>query len=223
MITGRQIKAARALLGWDAAALAAHANMTRETVSNIENNLTQARETTMADIVRAFNDNGLEFIDNHGVRLKPQGVEVLEGADGFAKFYDFIYEHLSKHGGSVCVSGVDEALFIKHQGDWSASYMKRMAKLEKERGDIHMRILVREGDTNFVASEYAKYKWQAKKYFSPTPFYVFGDNLALISFVHEPAPLIILVKSAVFDEAYRHSFDNAWVSAQEPPVSKKRR
>jgi transcriptional regulator with XRE-family HTH domain len=44
MITPRQIRAARALLGLDAAELADRAGLTRATVTNIENSGVQPRE-----------------------------------------------------------------------------------------------------------------------------------------------------------------------------------
>lgn len=220
MITGRQIRAARGLLGWDATDLAAKANLTRETVSKIENESVQPREGTIADIVRVFDENGLEFTDNSGVRLKPHSMETFEGRDGFVRFFETIHEHLRTHGGDICVSGVDERLFVKYQGDFANVHMGRMAELAKQRPDLKMRILIAEDDYNFVASNYASYRWQPKELFSPTAFYVFGDCLALISFTHDPAPLVILIKSAAFAEAYRHSFNQVWTLAQDPKPRK---
>src|SRR5262249_16695463 len=154
--------------------------LSRETISKIENSHVQPHEKSLASIFRAFNENGVEFTDNSGVRLKPQNVEVLEGSAGFTRFYDFVYEHLSKHGGSVCVRGVDELLFAKYRLNAEAdaiTHQERMAKLTKKRNDIKVQILVREGDYNFVASAYAEYKWQPAKNFSNAAFYVYGDTL----------------------------------------------
>jgi len=220
MITGRQIRAARALLGWDATDLAEKAGLTRETVSKVENDSVHAREDTLAKMLRVFSQNDVELTDNSGVRLKPQSVEIFEGTSGFFAFYSYVYDYLVQYGGDVCVSGVDEKLFVKYQGDFSDIHMKRMAELAEKHKEFMMHILVQEGDYNFVASNYAKYKWQSKKHFSATPFYVFGNQLALISFTHEPAPLVILIKSSCFAEAYRHSFDLAWDGAQIPPPKK---
>ncbi len=220
MITPRQIRAARALLGWEAVVLAEKAGVTKEAISRIEGEKVRPHESTLAKILRAFNDAGVEFTPNTGVQLKPQNVEVLEGTPGFLRFYDCVYEHLSAYGGKVCVSGVNERLFVKYQGDFADVHMDRMAELVKRRDDILMRILVKEGDYNFVASKYAQYRWQPKQYFSPAPFYVFGDNLALISFTHDPSPLVIFIKSANLAEAYKHSFDLAWEHAIDPPPQK---
>lgn len=222
MITGRQIRAARGLLGWDATVLAEKTGLTRETISRIETDLVRPHEKSLIKIFRAFDENGVEFTENHGVRLKPHSIENFEGREGFVRFYEIIHEHLQAHGGDVCVSGVDEKLFAKYRDD-PELHRSRMAELIKQYPDLRMRILIEEGDYNFVASQYATYRWQPKESFSPTAFYVFGNCLALISFTHDPAPLVVLIKSAAFAEAYRHSFNLAWMSSKDPaPEGKKK-
>lgn len=219
MITGRQIRAARALLDWDSSVLAEKAGLTRQTVSRIESDVVQPQENTLSRIMLAFSESGIEFTDNCGVRLKPQSVEVLSDTSGFSRFYEYVYEEISRHGGMVCVSGVDEKLFSKYRLN-PEIHRERMKELCSHRKDIHMRILVEEGDYNFAASSYATYRWQPKKHFSKAAFYVFGSSLALISFDNQPPPLIILIKSAAFADAYRSSFDIAWNNALIPPDTK---
>lgn len=217
MITSRQIRAARGLLGWDAVVLAQKAGLTKEAISRIESDKVRPHERTLVKILRAFNEAGVEFTPNTGVQLKPQNVEVLEGTPGFACFYDYVYEYLSEFGGDVCISGVQEKLFIKYHGEYAAGHSRRMTDLVKKRGDLHMRVLVEEGDLDFSSSDYAAYRWQPKEHFSPASFYVFGDNIALISFAHDPAPLVVFIKSASLADAYKRSFDLAWEHAQVPP------
>lgn len=218
MITGRQIRAARSLLNWDSADLAARAGLTRQTISRIEADLVQPQEGTLARLMQAFSEGGVEFLDSSGVRMKPQNVEVLVDTAGFTRFYDYVYEEISRHGGMVCVSGVDERLFSKYRLNPEV-HRERMRALCEKRGDIQMRILVEEGDYNFVASNYASYRWQSKDQFTKAAFYVFGGVLALISFDNQPPPLIILIKSATFAEAYRNAFDITWKHAIIPPSS----
>ncbi|MBI1273936.1 MAG: helix-turn-helix domain-containing protein [Alphaproteobacteria bacterium] len=214
MISGRQIRAARALLDMSQEALAKSAGLTPQAIRKIEDGSVQPREGTIADIMRAFNNQGVEFTDNNGVRFKPQNIEVLENRDGFSRFYEILFEHLSEHGGDVCVSGVNERLFAKYRTN-AEVHREKMAELVKNRSDLTMRILIEDGDQNYTAASYAQYRWQQKEYFSPTSFYVFGDHLGLISFSHDPAPLVVLIKSSPFAEAYRQSFNFAWSNAKE--------
>ena len=204
--------------------LAGLVGLTVQAIRKIESESVQPREGTIMDIEQIFADRGIEFIDNQGVKLKPQSAEIVtfEGVEGFSKFYDFIYSYLKKHGGNICVGGVDESLFSKYRQN-PEEHRLRMAELIKQRKDISMRILIQEGDYNFAASAYAEYRWQPKEYFSPTSFYAFGECLALISFANKPTPLVVLIKSGSFTEAYRHSFDLAWANAQVPPTINKRK
>jgi len=201
--------------------LANFAGLTKQGVSKIEDGAVQPREGTIADITRVFSERGIDFTESQGVRLKPTNMETLEGREGFIRFFEIMHEHLRTHGDDICVSGVDESLFVKYQGDFADTHMSRMAELAKQRPNLRMRILIADGDYNFVASDYATYRWQPKELFSPTAFYVFGDCLALISFSHDPAPLVILIKSAAFAEAYRHSFDLVWKAAKKPTPKEK--
>lgn len=212
-----QIRAALGLLNWENRDLAKLCKITAQSVSNIKRGVTRPQPRVLSAVRRVFESQGIEFLENSGVRFKLEGVSILQEYEGFRKFYDLIYDRLFHFGGLVCVSGVDEKLFVKYQKDFSQPHMDRMAELVKQRKDIHMKILVRDGDTNFVASNYASYRWQRPENFTPTAFYVFTDYLALISFHGENAPKVILIHSAVFANSYRRQFMEQWASAKIPP------
>lgn len=213
-----QVRAALGLLKWENSDLAKLCGVSAQSVSNIKRGATRGQPRILAAMQKAFESHGVEFLDGSGVRLKRESVEILRGSDGFRALFDQIYAHASLHGGLICVSGVDETLFIKHQGDFAHPHMKRMAALAKKRKDFRMHILVREGDRNFVAARYARYRWQSAEGFSPTAFYVFGGNLALISFAGPDAPSVVLMRSSAFAEAYRKQFDTQWRHAKTPVI-----
>jgi len=216
MIVGRQIRAARALLDMSQDELAEAAGLTPQAIRKIEGGDVQPREGTIADITRVFDERGLEFTENTGVRLKPQGVEVLIGHDGLCHFFDLVYEHVRKHGGTIIQTGVDESLFSEHLGKYSPVHVKRMAQLIKERHDIKVLALIKEGDTNFVCSDYAEYRWLPKEMFDPVPFYVFGDSLGVMSFQTTPAPTIVVHHIPAITHAYKKQFEALWNLSKEP-------
>ena len=79
MLTGPQIRAARALLGWSARETAIISGISLPTIQRLEQNNSvspTAQSRTIADLKRAFEEAGVEFIgtpDNGpGVRLKPK-------------------------------------------------------------------------------------------------------------------------------------------------------
>ncbi|MDD5586600.1 MAG: helix-turn-helix transcriptional regulator [Alphaproteobacteria bacterium] len=220
MTIGRQVRAARGLLRWSSATLGEKAGLTRETINKIEDDAVQPREGTLKDIIRVFDENGVEFIENSGVRLKPNSIEEFSGRDGFHHFYDILYADLVTNGGLIYASGVDEKLFCQYYGDCSRSnkHIVRMNEMMRARGEQYcMNILVCENDSNYVADGYARYRWLSKEYFTPACFYVFNNYLALISFTAIPAPHVILIKSAAFADAYRQLFQKLWETAKIPP------
>jgi transcriptional regulator with XRE-family HTH domain len=215
MITGRQIRAARSLLEWDAEILAAKAGLSRDTIFNIESGRTQARESSLNDIVHVFDIHGVEFIEQQGVRFKSNDIEVYEGPDRFTDFFDFMYEYLKHHGGDICAGGHDARLYCKYRKN-PEIHRERMTELVKG-GKVKVRFMVREGDDYLLATSYAQFKWQPKESFVPTSFYAFGECLALVSFVHETPPYVVLLKSGPFAEAYRQAFDISWKQARDVP------
>lgn len=76
MITGVQIRAARAILSWTAAEVADRAGLRRETVQRLEKHedVPPSRSQSLKNLKRVFEEAGIEFIegDDHkgpGVRL----------------------------------------------------------------------------------------------------------------------------------------------------------
>lgn len=210
-LTGKQVRAARALAGWDRPDLAERTGFSLMTIQNIELETKRPKQKTLDKIIAAFDEVGIEFIENQGVRYKPSNLEVFEGASRFDAFYDFLYEHLKRNGGDVCVCVTDERLMARYRKDPDL-HRRRMKELFNK-GDMRFRVLAEE--SNFV-SDYAQYKWQPKHSVSPTSFYAFGNCLALISFAHHPSPYIVVIQSKPIAEAYRASFNIAWEQAKDP-------
>jgi transcriptional regulator with XRE-family HTH domain len=211
-----QLRAARALLDWSRAELATQTGVSEPTIHRLENGVGEPGINTQTKIRRFFESHGIEFLDSDGVRKRPEGVEIFQGDEDFRKLYDLIYAQASYYGGTICVSGVDETLFERHQRSFYPMHKDRMARLAKERKDFKMMILIREGDTFFMASSYATYRWQNEEDFSTTSFYVFGSYLALISFHAAVSPKVILIHSREFADAYRKQFMGDWKRAKEP-------
>lgn len=218
MTIGRQISAARGLLRWSGNVLAEKAGLTRDTVNRIEDGSVQPQKGTLTDIIRVFDQNGVEFTENWGVRFKPQGVEVLIGEQGLQRFFDGVFEYSKTHGGTIMQLGIEEDMFWAMGVDFANAHRKRMTDLVKERKDIKVLAILCEGDTNFIASDYNQYRWISKEMFSPVPFYIYGECLAIMNFQTVPSPTIILHKFPAITEAYRKQFDIFWKMTKEPDL-----
>jgi transcriptional regulator with XRE-family HTH domain len=76
MITAAQIRAARALLKWTQAALAAKSGLSAVTLNMIESETVRPRKGTLAAIQQALEDGGVEFMGpggGYGVRFRDAG------------------------------------------------------------------------------------------------------------------------------------------------------
>lgn len=71
MVTGKHIRAARAVVGLDLSDLAEAAGVSRNTVSRIERGA-EAMASTMGKLQRALEAEGIEFLDigNPGIRWR---------------------------------------------------------------------------------------------------------------------------------------------------------
>ena len=77
VITGRHIRAGRALLGWAQSDLCKRSNVALRTVRRMEafDEAVGARTDTLGRVVAVLEKAGIEFLNNGspGVRLRPQG------------------------------------------------------------------------------------------------------------------------------------------------------
>jgi transcriptional regulator with XRE-family HTH domain len=212
-----QIRAAISLLNWENKDLAAACGVTDQSISNIKRGITRPQPKILANIQNVLERNGIEFTENSGVRFKSDNVTVFDGPEKFDAFTVFLYEHLKVRGGDVCLSAEDEWLFAKYRKDPDL-HRKRMKELYDQGIIKSFRILA--DKSNFTNKYgYSTYKWQPHASLSPTAFYCFGDCLALISFVHNPPPYVVVLQSEPIAASYRHAFEIAWSVAKDPPAS----
>jgi transcriptional regulator with XRE-family HTH domain len=218
MLTPRQVRAARGLLGWDATELSKRTALSPKTISNIETERTQPQAGTLERIAKALIDGGVEFTANQGVRLRSSGIDIYEGPERFEEFYEFLYEQLKTQGGDVCLSVTDERLLGKYRKDADVHY-QRMQDLHEKGVLKSFRILANQ--SNFASKyPYNIYRWQPQSSLAPTAFYTFADCLALISFVHQTPPYVVVLRSAPLVHSYNLAFDAAWRAAAPPSKAK---
>lgn len=133
-------------------------------------------------------------------------VEVFRGKSVVRTLYKRIISEFEKARGEVLISGVDERKFIDEDRLALEQHLKKLQVL-----NCMERVLVMEGDANFVEGPQTSYKWTPRQSFSPTPIFVFNDHIAMLVW-GEPNHLIIIQNNALAD-AYRKQFNLLWESA----------
>ncbi len=206
MPTIEQIRAARALLGWNQHDLAKKADLSQTGIARIENGTNQPNSKTLTKIESAFDKAGIEFIDKTGLRKRPEGnVVTFAGGSQFAEFLNYVYETLATTSDkTVLANNVNESAFIEWAGDYAQTHLERMSQLR-----VSYKIIIEEGDQNFVAAQYAEYRWLDPESFSSICYYVFADHTALINFEDNDV-YVYVIESPAIAAFYKNEFDKIW-------------
>lgn len=209
--TPSQIRAACGLAGWNGSDLANKVGISKQMMSAYLAGKSGLSGQNLEKISYHFDLEGIEFTADEGVKRKTLKTKTYRGQSGFVDFMHFVYETARDKGGEFCVSNVDETIFTEKLGqEADAAYMEKMKGIK---GSYSFKILIKEGDTNYVASDYAKYRWMPKAQFHSVPFYVFGDNLAFLIFEGETT--IHLINNHEIASAQRTQFNLSWDGAKK--------
>lgn len=219
MPTIEQIRAARALIGWSQKDLADHADLSQTGVARIENGTNHPNSSTIAKILSAFDKADIEFIGDSGVKKRVNEIKILRGADAMSNFLDDVYKTAVKYGTKdkpteVFLSNVVHQNWIKWMGP--ERWKNHTDRMTKDKALMDVRIIIKEGDRNFPAAAYSKYKWINEEYFNDKSFYSYHDRLAFLDF-SENNLTISIMKQHNFARGYRDLFLIAWNTIATAP------
>ncbi|TAH37497.1 MAG: XRE family transcriptional regulator [Alphaproteobacteria bacterium] len=205
-----QLAAARGMLGWTLKELSEKTNITIEAINKFERGeVANPRESTIRLIRQCFEDHGVEFIDR-GIRRKGDIVSHFEGDEAIDRLFDDIIATLKKYPEkNLDIFGIDEKKFLDNYPE------ENLTAHIKERHKLHIkqRLLICEGDTNYVGDT-STYRWVPKEYFSTTPTFVYGSKVATI--LWELPPQIIIVNNELYAQERRRNFNMMWEKALMP-------
>ena len=209
MITKSQIKAARSLLEWDQSDLARASGLSLTSIATLEQGKASPRPSTWVAIQKAFEDAGIEFLPDPGVRLRREKFhfQLLEGHESMLKVWRDIEACYDKTGGEVLLSGVDEKIWIKKYKD----DLREVINWRKDR-NIITRFLICEGDV-WLTADVKYYRAVPKVLFQQTPYYVYADRLAIINW--QAPQTVLLVQNQAIAETFRRQIEFNWSMGRE--------
>ena len=212
MPTGKQIRAARALVEWSADDLSTKIGLSRESVQSIERNDKSPRASTVNKIIQVFNDNGVEFIGESGVILKDEELVRFTGDNAFLQVLD-----------DVVATSRDqetpEALFACVIDELSPTVVvENYRRLRKE--GIQMRSLVKEGDT-YLMGKLQEYRVLPKQFFHNNPMVIYGNKVAfmILSADTKSDKMAIVLSNPHTASAMRNLFEFIWQHSATPEKS----
>lgn len=209
------MRAARALLDFSQEEVAKAIHVATNTFSKIESGKSGISIEHMKDIQRFYEQHGIEFIPNDGIRKRQGQIIEYKNAEGFRAFMDDVYETVRTQGGLICVHNVSPDNWIKWLGkEWNAAHTERMLKIKKS---FDYRITIKKNDYNLIG-RHAEYRWLPERSWNDQSFYAYGDRLALMLFEPE-AVNIRVIHSKQFAAGFRALFSLAWEHI--PPIPPK--
>ena len=203
LLTNAQVRAARGLLNWTQLQLADACDLTKATIANIENNKHHLTSKTASKILKAFSRARVEFIGNSGVKRKEDVIRVLEGKIAFQTLINEIYDLVSKNGGIIRVSGIDERLIPQILDPEIVARMEKVPNLD-------FRVLINEEDYNPLARSYAVYRAVPSKFFIPIPIYIYSNKISYITY--NPIK-VFTIENVNLYRSHFNQFDFMWTVA----------
>jgi transcriptional regulator with XRE-family HTH domain len=213
MITIYQIKAARLLLTWTQSDLARVSGMSFAAIAKIERGIGTPRASTMLAIHGAFEKFGIEFIEDHGVDLRPEkfNVKISHGDQGLFDVWDDIEKTLAaRGGGEVLLSNLDHTLMYKrYKNELEAMILRRPAL------NLHLRGLVKEDDPLRVWPNEDFRAIPGKIFSGLTPVYLYADKTAIVNF--KDSIRVVLIDNKSITDAFRQQFEHLWKIGKSVP------
>lgn len=209
LMNARQIKAARALIGWLQEDLAHASGLSVATIRKLELGHISPRSTTMEKIREAFEGNGLEFLDPDGVRHRQEYITTYTGADGAIAFFDDIHRAAEKKRGEVLIVCKSGSLFDADE-KCMEKCARKMAAI-KENGFATIKCLLTDNIASPLTAALCECRQMSKHLVDPAPFYVYGDKYAV--FENRGLAKIIVIQSLAIAQSMRQQFYSMWDKA----------
>jgi len=203
-ITGRQIRAARGLLGLKMEELADKAGLTRITIRQIENETVQPQEKSMVKIYAVFDKFGVEFLPDEGIRIRKQDVRSYSGKAGYRQFLDHVYETLKK-GGNIRQFNFGDMRYLPNEEAFVADHFLCMGTIN----GLDARVIETENETKHKL-QYCTYRKLDKKFKDMSPWYLYGEYLTLSLYETGGKREFITIRSKLLTERYLKEFDIFW-------------
>lgn len=209
-ISADQLRAARAILGMSQEEFGRRAKIAKQTIVRVESDPESVKQGTLAKIVTAYELAGIEFVT--GGAKKTSNIIELYNHEGFAVFLDDVFETILAHGTpenptQVFLSNVVHANWTTWMGEkrWKA----HTDRMTHHKDIMDVRIIVKQGDKHFPASDYSQYKWVSGSQFNARSFYSYHDKLAFLNFKKNSVKITVM-RQPEFAEGFRTLFLNTW-------------
>lgn len=202
---GRQIAAARQLLGWSQADLAEASGASKPSIVRLEKDLYSVRDDIRQSVKEILEKDDIEFIEG-GARQIPKFIDIYEGDDCYIRLMDDAYIDLSKNKGEILFSASDE----RRSPQIVIDKFNAMRK-----AGIKMRSLIKDQDTH-IMGQLEEYRWMdARLFVDGDVKAIFLDKVAyLMSW--KGIPRVVVIRDKTIAEENKRIFNFVWSVSKKP-------
>lgn len=198
--------AARGMLGWSQKELSRRTNITPEAINRIERGeVENPRLSTIQAIQEVFEAEGIEFIEQSGIRLRSQVVREFTGEDRYLKMLDDAFYTLKKG---------EELLVVCSDDRVSPSAINDSYRRLRNAG-VGMRQIVEDGNT-YLMGGLDEYRYLPKKYFHNNATIIYGDKVGVVISGQEK---VLIVRDKELAASLRNLFNFMWSATKKPAES----
>ena len=207
IITSRQIRAARSLIGWSQADLANAAKLSRSHIADVENAKTNPTFDVMGRIRAVLENNQVEFLPQEGVRFRHPMISQDDLPDANRRLLDDIFHvasqfKLQKGINDILIFGLHEEDAEKSVGDYLTAHMERLRL-----AGLSEKILCGPDTRTFVAPR-SSYRRLPELDPAQSPIHIYGDKIAIIHWT--PKEVVTTIESRPIAAALRSMFNQIW-------------
>lgn len=219
MISIRQMRAARALLGWKQSDLAKISGLSLTALNNIERSAVSPRFATMDLICESFEKNGIQFTEDDGVKMRSDlfDVRTFEGneRDCILTYFRDVLDTLKRDGGYAGYGGVDESFFIDHYRQETFEFYQELTR-EK----LKEKILICEGvSRRYGPKSTSEYRALPHELFGMISYSVYGNKYTLLLTGKKKSRWISIEHKGVA-EVHRQIFETHWKMGKYVPYTR---
>jgi DNA-binding XRE family transcriptional regulator len=211
--TPDMVRAARGYLNWSQHELGQRCNLSKVSLVGIESGKQKPNHETLKRIANVFWNEGLVFLEDGGFRVDNSLFKILEGNDGVREFFTDVYETIKKEGGAYFIFGRDQKFREAREKAGVTWYRNKMASIE----GLKCKALIGETDINEEPTKGTEVRSLPPEVFSSsTPFFIYGNKLAIIFWGDEGHPVKIMVHTnEELVDSYRKQFEFIWKNAKK--------
>jgi transcriptional regulator with XRE-family HTH domain len=205
-ISAEQIKMARANLGWSREDLAFRAHVSEASIRNAEMKLKTSYKSIEA-MRHAFEIDGLEFLENDGVRRRTDWIKVYEGPDSVDTFMEEFLKTVKEGGREVLAVMKSQEMLAECLGIAGNCNPDRVNRIIL---NANIKCLLSEETVLAVPMPDFEFRAIAKYPAGPCSYFVYGNKYATVFRVKDDTFRFTVFNWIDEVQSYRNSFYDVW-------------